>query len=240
MKNIRIFDDPRAAIADLAEQWWHWSEQAIARHTLFHVALAGGSTPRALYELLAAPPYRDRLPWQQHRFFFGDERCVAADHADSNQRMARLALLNHVPVDATQIFAMGGDSIDLEAAASDYEARLRAMVPAVAGLPRFDLVLLGMGDDGHTASLFPETTALQEQSRLVVPVYVKKFDSWRLTCTYPLLNNAARIVLLVTGAGKAEMVAQILEGDGGRYPVQAIRPAGELYWYLDREAASAL
>jgi len=241
MKNIRIFENKQAAVESLADQLCQWSAMPRQDRRGFHIALAGGSTPRALYELLATSPYMDDFDWRDTGFYFGDERCVGRDHQDSNYRMARRALFDHVPVEMSHIFPMAGDAADLDKAAADYERTIRENVPQSGQIPRFDMVLLGMGDDGHTASLFPETTALREQHKLVVPVFVPKLNSWRLSFTYPLINNAARVVMLVTGAAKAGIVAEVISGGGEqRYPVQAVQPVGEFYWYLDQEAAARL
>ncbi len=241
MNNLHIFDDKEAAIRDLAEHWCRWSARRDGDRRGFHVALAGGSTPQALYQLLTTSDYVERMAWEKNCFFFSDERCVARDHADSNYRMARLALFDHVPIDMSHVFPMRGDAADLHKAAAEYERAIRKTVPDKDGIPCFDLVLLGMGDDGHTASLFPGTTALAERDRLVVPVFVPKFNAWRLTFTYPLINQATRVVILVTGAAKAGIVAEVINGGGElRYPIQGVTSGGELIWYLDRAAAAQL
>jgi 6-phosphogluconolactonase len=199
--------------------------------------LAGGSTPKATYEILARD-YADRIDWSKVHVFFGDERTVPPDHEDSNYRMAREALLNHVPVGS--IHRMRGELPPDEAAAA-YEEELREFFGA-EGLPRFDLILLGIGGDGHTASLFPETSALEVHDRWVVANPVPKLDTTRITLTIPVINAARSVVFLVAGEDKAEALKEILEGDADprEYPARLIQPPGGPDWMLDRTAAGAL
>ena len=206
------------------------------QHT-FSLVLSGGSTPKALYELLATGPYRDRLNWSKVEVYFGDERCVPPDHPDSNYRMAHEAMLSKLPVPECNIHRMRGE-LPPEQAATEYGQMLKAMFHD--GGP--DLVLLGMGDDGHTASLFPGTTALDEQHHRCVANHVEKLDTWRLTMTYPFLNRSAAVLILVEGAKKAKRVEQVLEGprDPKLLPIQGIRPAGRLTWVLDVAAAGMM
>ncbi len=206
----------------------------------FTVALAGGSTPKRLYELLAAPSLRDRVAWQSLELFFGDERAVPPDHADSNYGMARRALLDHVPVTAHRMAAERDDA--------DGYARLlgERIGKRRDGVPVLDLVLLGMGDDGHTASLFPGTRALAERTRWAVMNDVPQLGTRRMTLTYPILNAAERVWVLIAGAGKRERVAECLAAAGRDehpppYPILGVRPSpGELIWYLDQAAAGSL
>lgn len=203
------------------------------------VALSGGSTPKALYELLATEPYRSQAPWDRILFFWGDERSVPPDHPDSNYRMAREALLSKVPVPEANVHRMVAEVDDRDASARAYEALIRTLVPAT----RFTIVHLGMGDDGHTASLFPHSAALHVADRLVVPNRVDRLDTWRMTFTYPLINAAERVEFLVSGAKKADVLAQVLEGprDAQMLPSQAVQPTdGELVWLVDRDAAASL
>ncbi|AHE99140.1 6-phosphogluconolactonase [Thioalkalivibrio paradoxus ARh 1] len=206
------------------------------------MALAGGNTPRRLYRLLAGPPYALSIPWDRVRLFLGDERWVPVDHPDSNARMVREALLAGL-LEAPAFFPMPTDAEDPEQAARRYHECLVREVPSDAGngVPRLDLVLLGMGDDGHTASLFPGTPVL-DASEPVAAVFVPRLDSWRLSLTLPLLNAARHVLFLVTGADKAATLARVL-GDGPRrtLPASLVRPAdGELEWHVDREAAALL
>jgi 6-phosphogluconolactonase len=218
-----------AAAARLAEL------AAAAPRAPFTVALAGGSTPRRLYELLAAEPLAARVPWERVECFFGDERAVAPDHPDSNFRMASEALLGRVPVTAHRMAAEAGD-------AGAYERLLAERIPARReGVPVLDLVLLGVGEDGHTASLFPGTRALGERMRWVVMNDVPQLGTRRMTFTFRLINAAARVWILATGARKQRIVAACLGAEGGEagaWPVRDVRPAhGELVWWLDEAAA---
>jgi 6-phosphogluconolactonase len=213
--------------------------QAIAARGRFLLVLSGGSTPKALFELLATPPYAGRIDWTRTHVFWGDERCVPPDDRSSNYRMAREALLDKVPISPEAIHRMRGEDPPQQAAAA-YEADLRALFGG--GAPRFDVVLLGMGDNGHTASLFPHLTAVRETSRWVVAEYVGEVKMWRITMTPPLLNAAARVLFLVVGADKAAMLKRVLEGprDIDALPAQVIAPAGALTWLVDQSAASTL
>lgn len=210
--------------------------RAIAERGRFTVALAGGSTPKALYTLLAKDPYRSEIDWAKVHVFFGDERTVPPDHSDSNYRMARETLLSKVPIPDDNVHRMRGE-IDPEEAAADYGRMLKEEF-SDGGL---DLTLLGMGDDGHTASLFPHTTALGEREHRCVANHVEKLNTWRLTLTAPFINRSKQVLVLIAGAGKAERVAEVLEqaDDPERLPIQLIdpRPAGELVWIMDSAAA---
>lgn len=202
------------------------------------VALSGGSTPKKLFELLASPAVRPDVPWERMNFFFGDERCVPPDHKDSNYRMAQEALLSKVPVPSAQVHRMAGEREPAQAA-SAYEADLKRAFSGLP-LPRFDLVLLGVGEDGHTASLFPETPALQETAHWVVANHVDKLNADRLTLTFPVINAARRVVILAAGASKADIVEAVFSG-GGRYPIERVNPTdGELIWLLDAQAGQRL
>lgn len=203
----------------------------------FAVALAGGSTPEATYEVLARD-HADGLDWSRVHAFFGDERTVPPDHEDSNYRMAREALLSRVPVGS--VHRMRGELPPEEAAAS-YEQELREFFGA-AEVPRFDLIMLGIGGDGHTASLFPETAALEVSDRWVVANPVLKLETTRLTLTAPVINAAGAVTFLVAGEDKAGALEEILEGDADprAYPAKLVQPEGELVWMADRAAAGSL
>jgi 6-phosphogluconolactonase len=206
----------------------------------FSLVISGGQTPRGLYELLAGDAFRDRLPWTQMHVFWGDERCVPTDDPRSNERMAREALLNHVPIPPIQIHPIRCAKGPPEAA-RQYETLLRTFFRGLE--PRFDLVLLGLGENGHTASLFPRTPVLEERERWVVDILVEGEDLHRLTFTAPIINQAASVVFLVTGSAKAHVLHEVLEGpfDPHRLPAQLIRPThGELIWLVDKEAAALL
>lgn len=202
------------------------------------VALAGGTTPHALYQTLARYGSELGEPWQWLEIFFGDERTVPHDHIESNYRMVQRALLDHVPISLDRVHPMPADADDLDAAAAIYERVVREHVPAGAsGIPSFDLVLLGMGGDGHTASLFPNTPALDETSKLVVSQFVPVLGRNRMTFTFPLINAAQAVVLLVTGEDKADAVADLM-GPSPTVPAARVRPdSGLLYVILDQSAA---
>ncbi len=211
---------------------------AVAARGQATIALSGGSTPRRTHELLAAPPLRDRVPWEQVHVFWGDERCVPPDHPDSNYRMAYETLLSRVPLPPRNVHRVPTELGPAVVVAAHYERELRQhFALEVEDVPRFDLILLGMGADGHTASLFPGTLALEETRRLVVPNRVDYLPHERVTFTFPVLNHARAVAFLVAGRDKAPMVAAALAGDR-RVPAARVQPtAGELRWYLDRAAA---
>ncbi len=201
----------------------------------FSIALSGGSTPRTLYELLAQEPYRSQINWSDLQVFFGDERCVPPDHPDSNYRMARDALLTRVPIPEQNVHRMKGE-LEPQIAAAEYGRMLKQKF----GDGGLDIVLLGMGDDGHTASLFPGTEALSETEHRCVANYVEKFKSSRITLTAPFINRSRQVLVLVSGASKAARVKEVLEGphDPQRLPIQLIQPTnGSLTWLLDVAAA---
>jgi 6-phosphogluconolactonase len=250
---LRVAPDPAALYRDAVEEVTRIASEAVRRAGVFTFALAGGSTPRELYRLLAAgdSPFRARLPWDRFEFpwdrthfFWGDERLVPPDHPDSNFRMARDAMLAIAPVPPDHVHRISGEAEDAATAAADYEQELRRHFGAGGdALPRFDLVLLGMGADGHTASLFPGSPALGETGKWAVAVRRAEDAIDRVTLTPPVFNNAAHVVFLVAGAAKAAAVKQAIEGDAPpeRLPSRAIRPLrGTLLWLLEREAAALL
>ena len=227
--DVQIFSNPD----DLARAA---AEYFVARRPET-VALSGGSTPKLMFQILAEQ-FRDQVAWPGIQFFWSDERHVPPDHPDSNYRMANEALLSHVPVSTNNVHRIPGENPNAAAAASEYEKTIVQLTKQK--LPRLDLILLGLGTDGHTASIFPGSEVLHETKRLVAAPYVEKFKSYRITMTLPLLNNGAAILFLVSGAEKAQIVKEIFEG-GNRYPAQAVAPTqGELIWMLDREAAAYL
>ena len=229
--------------AAVAERWMALGAAAIGARGLFHVALSGGSTPRSLYRLLAAPAYRSRIDWSRTQLYFGDERAVPPDHVDSNFRMVQETLLAHVPLAAERVWPMAADPASVVTDASRYAATLRERMPLdAAGIPVFDLILLGMGPDGHTCSLFPDTSILQERSRPVAAVRVERLHSWRLSLTFPVLDAARQLLFLVAGSDKAAMLHRVCRAPqpDTPVPVERIRPRGEVEWHLDRAAAAAL
>lgn len=207
---------------------------------MFTIALAGGSTPKPVYERLASADSAGSIDWSRVHVFFSDERCVPPDDTQSNYRMAREAVLSRVPIPERNIHRIRGEEPP-ELAAAEAERSLRALF-ADAVVPSLDLVLLGLGDDGHTASLFPGTAALRETSRLVVPQYVDKLRCWRVTFTPPLLNAARKVAFIVEGAGKAATLHAVTEGpfQPDVLPSQLVQPAGGVDWLVDVAAASRL
>lgn len=245
MPVIRQLEDAEQVSRAAAEEFIRLAHEAIAARGRFTVALSGGSTPRRLYELLAGGPFDDQVAWPKVEFFWGDERAVAPDHRDSNFRMAREALLQKLEIPNAHIHRLQAERVDRDAAARDYEAEIARVfgVPVGGEPPAFDLVLLGLGPDGHTASLFPYTSALKETTRWVVANHVPKLASARLTLTAVILNRAANVLFLVAGEDKSVALAEVLEGraDPERLPAQLILPvAGRLAWFIDRAAASRL
>ncbi|MBX2991291.1 MAG: 6-phosphogluconolactonase [Bacteroidetes bacterium] len=203
--------------------------------------LSGGTTPGAVYRQLASKPLQSQLDWRAVHVFWGDERCVPPTEKESNYRMAYEALLGHVPIPDQNIHRIRGE-LTPTTAAEKYEQEIREFFSLNNDdLPRFDVTLLGLGEDGHTASLFPETTILNEASLLVANVYVPKLDAQRISVTYPVLNNSGTVTFIVTGGGKASILRDVLEGDADPYPAGKIRPRnGSLFWYIDRAAGSKL
>lgn len=242
MDNIRVYEDQRGLARAAADYAISCYNAAVDNHGYFAVALSGGSTPRALFELLAVPQNAQHIGWSKVHVFWGDERTVPPDHPDSNYHMAKEALLDHVALPASNVHRMPGE-VEPAQAAAEYEQILRSFFATRAGKVRFDLILLGMGDDGHTASLFPHTAALDETERLVAANYAPKLDTWRITLTAPAINSAAHIAFLVSGAGKADMLRRVLQGPRQPHelPSQMIQPVdGELVWLLDKAAAAQL
>jgi 6-phosphogluconolactonase len=239
--DLSVGDDAEDVARAVAARFAELARESVSERGAFSVALAGGTTPRRVYELLAGEEFRGRVPWEGVHVFFGDERAVPPDHADSNYRMAHEALLSKVPIPARNVHRMRGEG-DAAANASLYEDELRGFF-GDAEWPRLDLVMLGMGDDGHTASLFPGTKALEERRAWAVANWVEKLDAWRVTLTAPAINHARRVFFVVTGAGKAARLAEILKGerDPSRLPSQLVEPSdGALEWFVDRAAAASL
>ena len=246
--SIKYYVEPdAAALARHAAQYFvELVSEAVAGHGRARIAISGGSTPKATFQLLADrnQPWRSRMPWDRLDLFWVDERCVPPDHPDSNYRMTREALLDHVPLRPEQIHRIEGE-LEPDVAAARYESLLRDTFRLEgAESPRFDLIALGMGPDGHTASLFPGTAALREMSRLVTSNFVpQQKDSWRITLTWPVINQARSAFFLIGGADKAELVHQVFTGphDPERLPSQLIWPSsGILTLILDRAAAALL
>lgn len=236
--HIQVFPDPEAVAREAAKRFAKSARETVDVRGTFSVALAGGSTPKAMFDLLAAEPLRSRVPWKQFEVFFGDERCVPPEHPESNFKMAHDTLLSKVPIPASSIHRMRGE-IEPNDAAREYGLLLKDRF----GDGGLDLVLLGMGDDGHTLSLFPGTAAVGEREHRVVANYAEHSTtgkSWRITMTAPFVNRAREVLVCVTGAKKAARVAEVLQGprDPLRLPIQLIEPTeGKLIWLLDTAAA---
>jgi len=237
---LKILESPRDLARAAAEHVVARCREAVEQRGSFSVALSGGSTPRLLFELLADPnePFRELISWPRIHFFWSDERHVSPDHADSNYRMANKAMLSSVPVAKSNVHRVLSENPNAAEAASEYEQTLIEITQQT--LPELDLILLGLGTDGHTASIFPGSQVLHETKRLVAAPWVEKFQTYRITMTLPLLNNGASVVFLVSGSEKATIVKEVLEGPE-KYPAQAVKPTkGELLWMLDEDAASGL
>ena len=244
-RKIQIVDNGDAVSLSAAEMMVSLALETLKTKDSFAVALSGGSTPKNMFSLLASDEtLRNRMPWDRIHFFWGDERHVPPDHEESNYRMTREAMLDIAPVPPENIHRIRAENHDAGRAAEEYEQELRDFFKLERGqLPRFDCVLLGMGPDGHTASLFPGTKALQERERLVVSNWVDKFQSFRITMTVPVLNNADRVIFLVSGENKAEPLRTVLEGEKQTdlFPSQLIEPThGSLLWLVDHAAAKLL
>ncbi len=245
-RQVETLADGAAVAQAAADLFVAQARAALAHGHDFRVALSGGSTPRRFHALLAVTPLREQVDWTRVQFCWGDERWVPPDHSDSNYRMARETLLDTVPIRPEQIHRMRGED-DPARAARAYEAELRQAFGVGPGMapqdvPRFDLIYLGMGPDGHTLSLFPHTAALGVTDRLVTENVVPQLATTRITFTPPLANNAALVAFLIAGADKADALAQVLQGapDSQRYPSQLIAPAGELRFIIDQAAAAKL
>lgn len=240
-RNIEVLPTAVDLFHSAAAEFIDAGRSAIGAQGRFTVALSGGSTPKALYSLLASN-YAD-FAWNRVFLFFGDERHVAPSDPESNFRMVQESLLSKIKIPAENVFRVKAENPDAAAAASDYEGQIRRFFELKGGgFPRFDLILLGMGPDGHTASLFPDSEAMNEQSRLVVANWVAKFNTHRITFTFPVLNRAAEVMFMASGADKAEMVHQVLEAKNvPPLPSQRVQPTdGKLLWILDEAAAGKL
>lgn len=245
MAIVRFVADEAALYRQAAEEFVRTAAKAVREHGRFAVALSGGTTPAGLYAALAAEArLRGAVDWERTQVFWGDERQVPPDHQDSNYRMAREVLLSKVPIPEANVHRIPGEIPDAAEAALRYEEELRETLGLAAHeLPRFDLVLLGLGADGHTASLFPGTEALREKQRAVVANWVDTLRAWRITLTVPAINRARSVMFLVCGDDKAEAVKSVLEGPRNSEPLPArlIRPESRrMLWFLDRPAARLL
>jgi len=240
---LQVLKDKDAVARAAADFFVSLAPQSQGDTRLFRVVLAGGTTPQALYALLASAEYRNRVAWDQVSFFFGDERAVPPDHPDSNYRTAQEALFRPLNILEKHIYRLKAELLDLEAVATDYEQALRSVFDGER-VPRFDLIFLGMGPDGHTASLFPGHPALAERKRWVTPVMdAPKPPPRRLTLTVPVLNAAKLVLFMAVGADKARALREVLEGDASpdQYPAKHVRPGvGRLVWLVDEAAGGTL
>ena len=240
-----VLPDAAALAQRAAQQFVEMVEAAVARNGRARIAVSGGTTPKAAFKLMADPaqPWRARMPWDKLELFWVDERTVPPTDTDSNYRMTREALLDHVPLKPEQVHRMEGE-LEPEVAASRYESLLRNTFRLEgAESPRFDLIELGMGDDGHTASIFPNTEAIHALGRLVTANRVPQKDTWRITLTWPVINQADSVFFLIEGKAKAEILKEVLMGprDPERLPSQLIWPSGGiLTLFLDKDAAALL
>ncbi len=237
---VRTFSDPEALSRAAADLFITLAKQHIAAAGRFTVALSGGSSPKQLYSLLGSPSYRESVPWSQVYFFWADERCVPPGHPESNYKLAFDTFLSLIPLPGANIHRIKGEEGPV-AAAQSYEEDLKNFFIG-PGVPAFDLIMLGVGEDGHTASLFPGSLLLQETSRVAVPVHLERLKRDRVTLTLPVLNHATRVIFLASGRAKADVVCEILdENNARRYPAGLVRPVnGEVTWFIDREAAEKL
>jgi 6-phosphogluconolactonase len=235
---IEVAESADALSHAVAEQFVRLTTDAVQARGRCTVALTGGSSPKGVYRLLGAPSFRARVQWTEIHFFWGDERHVPPDHPDSNYRMAVEAMLSHVPVPPANVHRMRGELPDAERAAREYEDEIRRCVDGQP-TPRFDLLHLGIGPDGHIASLFPGSAGLEERQRVCVANWVAKLNVYRITLTLPVLNAARVVTLIATGAAKASIVQRALQEPGeSPLPAHLIQPAdGELWWMLDRASA---
>jgi 6-phosphogluconolactonase len=241
---VTVAADMDGVFRAAAVEFLRASAEAVAARGLFRVALSGGSTPKGLYSLLASDDaFRSTIAWDRADFFWSDERHVPADHPESNYRMAQDSLLSRVPVRGDRVHRVRAEQPDAAVAAIAYEVEIRRTFDSYGEVPRFDLILLGLGADGHTASLFPGTPALAERSRLVTANYVETLGATRITMTYPLLNAARLVMFVVAGSEKAAAVRAVLRPDPGtpELPARLVQPEeGQLVWVLDRGAAEGL
>ena len=241
MRQVKVYPDHDSLVVGTAEWILSASAEAISSRGACRIALSGGSTPRALFRLLAGDEWRPRFEWSRIELFQVDERAVPLDHPDNNFGMIERELLHTVQIPADHVHRVRTE-LGAEAAAEDYESQLRKTFPGT-GIPCFDIVLLGMGEDGHTASLFPGTEALLETRRWVLGYLVAKLNMQRITLTFPVINDARKVLFLVSGAGKAATLREVFQGESPElhYPAALVEPRdGLLYWHLDSDAASQI
>ena len=241
-QRVVIVKDGDAMARAAAKRLVEACSRAIAARGVFSLALSGGSTPKKLYHLLAGEPYAGQIDWAKVEIFFGDERAVGPDHADSNFRMASEALLNQVPLNPERVHRLRGENALPAEAARYQKVMAKALTHAAGKPPELDMILLGLGTDAHTASLFPHTGALAETSAWVAANEVPQLKTSRLTLTYPVINAASEVVFLVSGADKVTALGHVMDGERNHaeYPAQGVRPQGDLIWMVDQAAAGGL
>jgi len=229
----KISSDATSLIDAATQKFVASARSAIAKRGVFYVALAGGSTPKGLYQKLATSPYVEQIDWARVHLFFGDERCVLPTHEDSNFKMASEAMINHIPIPEQNVHRMPTEL----GVAPDVAIKYAQTMKDVLQEEPLDLVLLGLGPDGHIASLFPDTEALDVTDALTTSLYVEKFESWRVTMTYSVINAARQVIVFIAGEAKAAIVNDITTDAVQGLPVQRLSPQGEYYWYMDQAAA---
>ncbi|CAN5248120.1 6-phosphogluconolactonase [soil metagenome] len=241
---IKVFPNIEELNRFASEKFIEIGNEVIEKYGRFTVVLAGGSTPKSLYQLLASDRFKDKIEWSKVFFFFGDERNVLPDNAESNFRMANENLFEPLQIPSENIFRWQTKIPNIRKIAQDYEEKIVKFFKLRENeIPKFDLIFLGMGDDGHTASLFPFTKALHETEKLAVENWVKKFNNWRFTLTLLTINNAENVIFLVSDASKSKILRDVLEGESehDKFPSQIIKPKkGNLYWLIDEKAARFL
>jgi 6-phosphogluconolactonase len=239
---VKVYPDAETLVQEAAPLFMQVARDAVHARGRFVAALSGGTTPKGLFQQLSEEPYKSLIPWDKTFFFFVDERQVPFDHPDSNYRMTREFLLSKVPIPAENVFPMTNASLPVDKAANSYQMKLRKFFGGDS-VPRFDLSLMGMGDDGHTASLFPQVEQLNEREKWVVGYYVDEARKERVSLTFPVLNASRLLLVLLSGEKKASMAKEVLEGSAlpPRYPIQYLAPTdGKLLFYLDKPAAALL
>lgn len=230
---IKISPDKNKLIQEFAAYIAGLIEKSIKEKDRCTFVLSGGSTPKSLYEMFASEKYREIIEWSKVYLFWGDERCVSPDHPDSNYRMAREALIDHIDIPSDNVFRIPAEQEPGDAA-REYEETIKKIVGGSMQFPVFDIILLGIGEDGHTASLFPGTGALKEKQRWVTEVYVPRLDTYRITLTLPVINSGRNVIFLVAGEAKADVVRKIINIKGLHYPAAHVNPVhGKLVYFID-------
>ncbi|MBL7959637.1 6-phosphogluconolactonase [bacterium] len=242
-REVKVYELKEDLIRNAAEKIVSIAQKSIQNRGQFAWSLSGGSTPKEVYSMLAALPLKEKIDWEKTHIFWGDERSVVRTHPDSNFRMAKESLLDAVEIPPANIHRVASEE-DPMLAAQQYEDDIREFFGISDGIfPEFDLILLGMGDDGHTASLFPDTEALKVQDRLVVDNFVKKLNTHRITFTFPIINHARNVLFIISGSVKSKMIKQVLANTDApkTLPSQLVQPkSGSLFWFLDKDAAADL